>query len=140
VSGRRKDGSEFPLELSIGELHWTRPRMFTGFLRDLTEHQQTLHRLQELQAELTHVSRLTEMGQMASALAHEVNQPLTAPTKYLEAGHLLLARGDRPSTERARGVFEKAAEQLERATQLVRRLRDFPAKARANAAPSRSTS
>jgi two-component system sensor kinase FixL len=50
--------------------------MFTGFLRDLTERQQTQHRLQELQAELTHVSRLTEMGQMASTLAHEVNQPL----------------------------------------------------------------
>jgi two-component system, LuxR family, sensor kinase FixL len=135
VSGRRKDGSEFPLELSIGELHWDGRQMFTGFLRDLTERQQTLHRVQELQAELTHVSRLTEMGQMASALAHEVNQPLTAATNYLEAGHLLLARGNRPSTERARGVLEKAAEQLERATQLVRRLRDFARKGESERRP-----
>ena len=125
VSGRRKDGSEFPLEVAIGELHWDGRQMFTGFLRDLTERQQTQQRLQELQAELTHVSRLTELGQMASALAHEVNQPLTAATNYLEAGRLLLDRGDRPATERARAVFDHAAEQVERAAQLVRRLREF---------------
>jgi two-component system sensor kinase FixL len=71
------------------------------------------------------VSRLTEMGQMASALAHEVNQPLSAATNYLGAGQVLLARGNQPGTERARGVFDKAAEQVERATQLVRRLREF---------------
>jgi two-component system sensor kinase FixL len=64
VSGRRKDGSEFSIELSIGELHCDGRRMFTGFLRDLTERQQTMHRLHELQVELSHVSRLTEMGQM----------------------------------------------------------------------------
>ena len=125
VSGRRKDGSEFPIELAIGELHWDGRQMFTGFLRDLTERQRTQHRLQELQAELTHVSRLTELGQMASALAHEVNQPLTAATNYLGAGQLLLARDNRPATERARGNYDKAAEQVERAAQLVRRLREF---------------
>jgi two-component system sensor kinase FixL len=135
VSGRRKDGSEFPLELAIGALHWDGRQMFTGFLRDLTERQHTQQRLQELQAELTHVSRLTEIGQMASALAHEVNQPLTAATNYLEAGHLLLAHGNRPSTERAREVFDKAAEQLERATQLVRRLRDFARKGESDRRP-----
>jgi two-component system sensor kinase FixL len=98
--------------------------MFTGFLRDLTERQQTQHRLQELQAELTHVSGLTEMGQMASTLAHEVNQPLTAATNYLEAGQTLLSRGNRLTTERARGAFDNAAKQVERAAQLVRRSRD----------------
>jgi two-component system sensor kinase FixL len=135
VTGRRKDGSEFPLELAIGELHWDGRRMFTGFLRDLTERQRTQHRLQELQAELTHVSRLTEMGQMASALAHEVNQPLAAATNYLEAGQVLLARGERPATERARGVFDKAAEQVERATKLVRRLREFGRKGESERRP-----
>ena len=136
VTGRRKDGSEFPLELAIGELHWDGRQMFTGFLRDLTERQQTQHRLQELQAELTHISRLTEMGQMASALAHEVNQPLAAATNYLEAGQVLLARGNRPATERARGVFDKAAEQVERATQLVRRLREFGRKGESERRPA----
>jgi two-component system, LuxR family, sensor kinase FixL len=86
-------------------------------------------------AELTHVSPLAEMGRMASALAHEVNQPLTAATNYLEAGRLLLARGDRPSTERARGIFEKAAGQQERATQLLRRLRGFARKGESERRP-----
>ena len=135
VSGRRKDGSEFPLELAIGELHWDGRQMFTGFLRDLTERQQTQQRLQELQAELTHVSRLTEMGQMASAIAHEVNQPLTAATNYLGAGQLLLARDNRPATDRARGAFDKAAEQVERATRLVRRLREFGRKGESERRP-----
>ena len=62
---------------------------------------------------------------MASALAHEVNQPLTAATNYLGAGQLLLARDNRPAAERTRGTYDKAAEQVERAAQLVRRLREF---------------
>jgi two-component system sensor kinase FixL len=135
VPGRRKDGSEFPLELAIGELHWDGRQMFTGFMRDLTERQHTQHRLQELQAELTHVSRLTEMGQMASTLAHEVNQPLTAAINYLEAGQVLLARDNRLTTERAREPFYKAAEQVERAAQLVRRLRDFGRKGESERRP-----
>jgi two-component system, LuxR family, sensor kinase FixL len=135
LSGRRKDGSEFPAELAIGELHWDGRRMFTGFLRDLTERQQTQHRLQELQAELTHVSRLTEMGQMASALAHEVNQPLSAATNYLEAGRRLLARGGGPATERVHGIFNAAAGQVERAADLVRRLREFGRKGESERRP-----
>jgi len=94
VAGQRKDGGTFPIELTVGEVRGEGRRLFTGFVRDLTERQHTLRRLQELQSELSHVSRLTEMGQMASALAHEINQPLTAATNYLQAAHLLLAGGD----------------------------------------------
>jgi two-component system, LuxR family, sensor kinase FixL len=107
-------------------------RLFTGFLRDLTERQQTLDRLQDLQSQLSHVSRLTEMGQMASALAHEINQPLTAATNYFEAGRRLLARGDAAGVERARGIFDSAAAQVVRATQIIRRLRDFVGKGEGN--------
>jgi two-component system, LuxR family, sensor kinase FixL len=59
VVGERKDGSTFPLELSVGEMTTGPRRYFTGFIRDLTERQKTEARLQELQAELVHVSRLT---------------------------------------------------------------------------------
>ncbi len=76
VVGQRKDGSTFPMELSVGEAAGT--RLFTGFVRDLTERQHTERRLHELQDGLLHVSRLRSMGQMAAALAHELNQPLTA--------------------------------------------------------------
>lgn len=67
VVGQRKDGSTFPMELAVGETTVNGRRLFTGFIRDLTERQLTERRLQELQAELMHVSRLSDVGQMASA-------------------------------------------------------------------------
>jgi two-component system sensor kinase FixL len=128
VTGQRKDGGVFPHEISVGEVRVDGVQLFTSFLRDVTERQQTHNRMQELQAELSHVSRLNEMGQMASALAHEINQPLTAATNYFEAGRRLSARGDAAALERAGASFENAAAQVARATQIVRRLRDFVGK------------
>jgi len=90
VVGQRKDGSTFPMELAVGEMHVRDERFFTGFIRDLTERQQTEARLQELQAELVHMSRLTAMGEMASALAHELNQPLSAIANYMKGSRRLL--------------------------------------------------
>ena len=111
VTGQRKDGSIFPIELAVGEVRGEGHRLFTGFVRDLTERQRTLKRLQELQSELSHVSRLTEMGQMASSLVHEINQPLTATTNYLQAARRLLVRGDRGSLERTADVIDNALAQ-----------------------------
>ena len=85
VVGQRKDGSTFPMELSVGEASQSGQHLFTGFVRDLTERQRTERRLHELQDGLLHVSRVRSMGQMAAALAHELNQPLTATTNYLHA-------------------------------------------------------
>lgn len=76
------DGNTFPIELSVGEAWIGDRRIFTGFIRDLTERQQTLLRLQDLQSELAHVGRVSEMGTLASSLAHELNQPLTAVASY----------------------------------------------------------
>ena len=90
VVGQRSDGSTFPMELAVGEMHVRSRRFFTGFIRDLTERQQTEARLQELQSELVHMSRLTAMGEMASALAHELNQPLSAIANYMKGSRRLL--------------------------------------------------
>ena len=90
VVGQRKNGSTFPMELSVGEVNQNGQRLFTGFVRDLTERQQTRARLQELQDELLHVSRLRSMGEMAAAMAHELNQPLTASANYVAAALRLL--------------------------------------------------
>ena len=128
VVGLRKDGSTFPMELSVGEMRLPTGRYFTGFVRDLTERQKTEARLQELQAELIHMSRFTALGEMASALAHEINQPLTAITNYLKGCRRLL---EQSSDERApilRDAVEKAAEQALRAGQVIRHLRDFVAR------------
>ena len=123
VVGMRKDGSTFPMELSVGELNTDGRRLFTGFVRDLTERQTREKRLQELQDELVHVARLSEMGQMASALAHELNQPLAAISNYLQAGVRLI---DKPeNAQRVRDVLRKAGEQANRAGDIIRRLRQF---------------
>lgn len=127
VVGARRDGSTFPLELAVGEMRVGGQRHFTGFIRDLTERQQAEVRLQELQAELIHVSRLTALGEMASALAHELNQPLSAISNYLKGSRMLLAREDVP-LERINDAIERAAEQALRAGDIIRRLREFVAR------------
>jgi two-component system, LuxR family, sensor kinase FixL len=124
VVGERKDGSTFPMELAVGEMDGKNGRFFTGFVRDLSERQQTETRLQELQAELVHVSRLTALGEMASALAHELNQPLAAIANYLEGSGALLARDPIPA-ERLGEALKKAGDQAIRAGEIIRRLRDF---------------
>jgi two-component system sensor kinase FixL len=128
VVGERKDGSTFPLELSVGEMKTGQQRYFTGFIRDLTERQKTETRLQELQAELVHVSRLTAMGEMASALAHELNQPLSAIANYMKGSRRLLEDSSDERVTILRGAMDKAAEQALRAGQVIRRLRDFVAR------------
>jgi two-component system, LuxR family, sensor kinase FixL len=125
VVGSRKDGSTFPMELAVGEMSSGGQRYYTGFVRDLTERQKTEARLQELQSELVHISRLTAMGEMASALAHELNQPLSALTNYLKGSRQLLADRDDKESALIRNALDKAAEQSLRAGHIIRRLRDF---------------
>jgi two-component system, LuxR family, sensor kinase FixL len=128
VVGQRKDGSTFPMELAVGEMRSGEARFFTGFIRDLTERQQTEARLQELQAELVHVSRLSAMGEMASALAHELNQPLSAIANYMKGSQRLLAASADERAPQVRDAMDKAADQALRAGQVIRRLRDFVAR------------
>src|SRR6516162_8026502 len=128
VVGERRDGSTFPMELAVGEMRSSNQRFFTGFIRDLTERQQTEARLQELQSELVHISRLTAMGEMASALAHELNQPLSAIANYLKGSRRLLENSTDERAGTLRDAMDKAADQALRAGQVIRRLRDFVAR------------
>jgi two-component system, LuxR family, sensor kinase FixL len=125
VVGQRRDGSTFPMELAVGEMKSGDRRFFTGFIRDLTERQKTEARLQELQSELVHISRLTAMGEMASTLAHELNQPLSAISNYLKGSKRLLEGTRDEKSTTIRDALEKAADQAMRAGQIIRRLRDF---------------
>lgn len=131
TTARRRDGTTFPIELAIGEARAGEERLFTGFIRDLTERQQTQRRLQDLQVELGHVGRVSAMGTLAAALAHELNQPLSAIATYMEAARDLL---DDPTPETIaliREAFSESAAQAMRAGQIVRRLRDFIARGEA---------
>jgi two-component system sensor kinase FixL len=128
VVGQRKDGTTFPMHLTIGELRSGNQHYFTGFIRDLTDQQLTESRLKELQAEVTHMSRFTALGEMASAMAHEINQPLTAITNYLRGCQRLLDQVENDSAGVFRDALGKAADQAIRAGQIIRRLREFVAR------------
>lgn len=148
TTAQHREGYTFPIELAIGETFVDGQRIFTGFIRDLSERQRAERRLQELQSELAHVGRVSEMGTLASSLAHELNQPLTAVANYCEAARDLLSgnvealrkvlrEGD--DGQKSRVLLSKNLETLEtvlealedashqaiRAGQIVRRLRDF---------------
>jgi len=128
VVGRRNDGTTFPMELSVGEANTGDRRFYIGFIRDLSERQEAQQRLQELQAELIHMSRFTALGEMASTLAHELNQPLTAVASYLKGAGRLLDAGESSGVALARDAIERAAQQALRAGQIIRRLREFVAR------------
>jgi two-component system sensor kinase FixL len=125
VAGLRRDGSTFPMELAVGEAIVGDHRFFTGFVRDLTESQRHETRLQDLQAELAHAMRVSVMGEMASSLAHELNQPLSAIANYLRGARRLMDRQDPEDRPRLDEAVDRAAEQALRAGDVVRRLREF---------------
>jgi two-component system sensor kinase FixL len=128
VVGQRKDGSTFPMKLAVGEIKRGGKRFFTGFVRDLTEREESAARLQEIQTELARLGRLNEMGEMASTLAHELNQPLSAIANYVHGCARLLqnAVGDRDI--QVRDALLEAGEQSIRAGQIIRHLREFVTK------------
>lgn len=126
TTARHRDGNTFPIELSIGEAWLGDKRIFTGFIHDITHRQQTELRLRDLQSELAHFGRLSEMGTLASSLAHELNQPLTAVANYCETARDLLASDPDPDRMIViRQAMDDAAQQAIRAGQILRRLRDF---------------
>jgi two-component system sensor kinase FixL len=125
VVGRRKDGSTFPMELAVGEAMVNGRRVFTSFIRDLTERQLAESRMQELQSELLHVSRLSDVGQMASALAHELNQPLAAIVNYVQAMRRLLHASNPRLPLRIVETMDKTVAQAARAGEIIQHLRGF---------------
>jgi two-component system sensor kinase FixL len=128
VLGQRKDGTVFPHELTVAEVKAAGRRFFAGFLRDVSARQESEQRLQDLQAELVHVARLSAMGEMASALAHELNQPLTAIINYAQTARGLVERRPGEGNGGLVSLLKKTVKQADRAGQIIRRLRQFIAK------------
>jgi two-component system, LuxR family, sensor kinase FixL len=128
VEGRKRDGTLFPMELYIGEAISDGQRIFAGFIRDLSERVEAESRQQELEAELAHASRLSEMGTLASSLAHELNQPLTAIANYMATGKDIVSTLPDAQRDLIEEALGEAAQEALRAGQIVRRLRDYVAK------------
>lgn len=124
--GRHADGREFPIELSVGEAWTGRERLFTAFIRDISERLAAEERLADLNAEFAHVGRTTAMGELAAGLAHELNQPLAATANFLGAAELIL--GDGGDVARVAELLRMANSQVLRAGDIIRRSREFVAK------------
>jgi len=125
VVGLRKDGTTFPMYLSVGEGRVSGQRIFVGIVHDLSDRNATEARFRELQAEMAHVSRLSAMGQLSSAMAHELNQPLTATSNFLSTARIFLEGLDDPKAVKADQALAQASEQVQRTGQIIRRLREF---------------
>jgi two-component system, LuxR family, sensor kinase FixL len=130
---QHKNGGMLRVSLSVSPVYDATGRLIAAskVSRDITAAKnaeaalkQSERRLQEVLAELVHVSRLTAMGQMAAALAHELNQPLTAISNYMEAARAMLGRNDRP-VARIADALNRAGEQAVRAGDIIQRLRGF---------------
>jgi two-component system sensor kinase FixL len=121
VNARRKDGTIFPALLSVGEIPEPDAPGFVGFIHDNTVQHKSdadAHRLQE---RLMHVSRLATVGEMASGIAHELNQPLAAIATYAHACDRLLSVPG-PDLQEVRGALQEIAEQAVRAGEIIRKL------------------
>jgi two-component system, LuxR family, sensor kinase FixL len=125
----RKDGSEIAVSLTVSPILSPTGTIIgaSKIVRDITQERRSQSRIDELQAELVHVARLSTMGQMASAIAHELNQPLTAVGNYASALNRLLATED-ANPDRVRDIAERIRQQTTRAGEVIRRLRDHVAK------------
>lgn len=126
VLGLRKGGTIFPHTLRVGEAYGGGQRMFAGFLHDLTETEKAEARLNELQRELSHIARVSEMGTLATAMAHELNQPLMAIGNLVQTSSELLKEDrSRKILDQVTGALEEAGRQAMRAGAIVKRLRRF---------------
>lgn len=128
VAGQNKDGTVFPIELSVGEAKTPEGRQFIGVLRDLRPRKTVELRVSQLQAQIMHMTRLSAMDEMGAAMAHELNQPLTALMLYMQTVvrqcRSATAAGTLPS-EKLLGVLEKALQEAERAAGIIQRMRQM---------------
>ncbi|SHL56442.1 two-component system sensor histidine kinase NtrB [Roseibium suaedae] len=124
VRGRHKDGTEFPVELSVGDASTPAGRQFIGILRDLRPRRSVEERLAQAQAQLVHMTRISAMDEMGAAIAHELNQPLTAILLYLQSVSRK-AQGNDTIDPMILSIIDKAVKEAERAGEIIQRMRQL---------------
>ena len=124
VLGQRRNGETFQADLAVGEVGWKDATRFVGMMRDLTDKKESEERTLRLHNEMINTSRLATMGEMAAAMAHEINQPLAAIANYSSAGARLLDNGAE-NIEDVKSALESINEQAHRAGEIIKRLRSF---------------
>ena len=130
---RRKDGTEFPVEIRLREFEQGGRRV--SLTRDITERKraeadarESERRYRETQAELAHANRVATMGQLTASIAHEVNQPIAAAVTNAQAALRWLS-AERPDLDEVRGALRRILENGNRAGEVVSRIRALIQKA-----------
>ena len=121
VTGQRKDGSLFPIRLSVSEVPNQSERKLVGLIRDLSEQRAAEQEAREHRERLAHVDRLNMLGEMTTGIAHEINQPLSAISMYAQSGIRFLD-GATPRPERVRDALDKLSIQAHRAGAIIERM------------------
>ena len=124
ITALRRDGTEFPVELTITPLKSGDTWTFSSFIRDITERRQAQEDLRNAQAELAHVNRVMTMGELTASIAHEVNQPLSAIIASGESCSAWLSN-DSPNLGKARAAASRIIQAATQASEIVQRLRDL---------------
>ena len=124
AQGRRKDGSDFAIDLSVGEIPTDDQPKFVGIVRDITERKRSEEEVHQTRERLAQFGRLSTLGEMAASLAHELNQPLTAIATYTQACQRLIESGQGDDDE-ILATLKKCDSQAQRAGEVIRRLRQF---------------
>ena len=128
VRGRRKNGEQFPMELAVSEVALADRTLFTGIFRDITDRYRAEEESRRRLKEMAHTARLLELGEMATGIAHEINQPLAAIVSFAEAC-LRMMQSDTGDDDTIRGALEQIAEQGQRAGSIIHGLRQLARKA-----------
>ena len=125
VRGKKSNGEEFPIFLSVGEVKDSSHIQFVGIIRDISEQEQDKIEAQESRERLSHASRLSSMGELAAGIAHEMNQPLSAISSYAQASKRLLQSSTQNNKEKVVAALGKICDQAIRASDVINRLRSF---------------
>jgi PAS domain S-box-containing protein len=124
LSGRRADGSSFPAEIAWARLDPPANEGYLVTVRDATDRLRAEEQLRERDAALARAMRFAVAGELASALAHELNQPITALVSYLRASEILVTQSAAVE-DRLQSTLGKAGQEAIRASEVLRKLRDF---------------
>ncbi|MFT6436812.1 MAG: two-component system sensor kinase FixL [Candidatus Azotimanducaceae bacterium] len=134
TTGRKKDGSSFPMYLSVGHIEEAGVNRFVGIIRDLTVQEEQAREMEEAELEarqlrerLVHVARISTMGEMATGIAHEINQPLTAIATYAQACQRMLG-SESFDTSAIISALDKIDGQARRASKVITGIRQLAKK------------
>ena len=122
LHGRRKDGSEVPVEVGLNPISTPEGTAILASINDITARRKVEVETAQQRNELTHLSRVAMLGELSGSLAHELNQPLTAILSNAQAALRFLAR-DPGNIAEIRNILEDIAEDDKRAGEIIRRLR-----------------